>query len=105
MMHKYLRRWHFDLALFFGLAIFSCAYWYSKSRPLWTTFYPTENQHTNSTFTLLGYAADSQSIYTTCGSKKLSKNFLIPQIQRWSAQTGELLEDYTVEMPEEDRFL
>ncbi len=105
-MLKHLRRWHFELALFLGLAIFSWAYWYSKPRPVWTSYYTLkDNGARNNSLTILGYSADSQSIYTTCETTEFSKNLPIPQIQRWSTQTGELLEDYPVEMPEEDRFL
>lgn len=105
-MFKRLRRWHFDLAFFLGLAIFSWAYWYSKPRPVWTSHYPLkDNGARNNNFTLLGYSADSQSIYTTCETTETTKNWPIPQIQRWSTRTGELLEDYPVEFPEEDRFL
>jgi hypothetical protein len=105
-MLKKLRRWHFDLALFLGLAIFSWAYWYSKPRPVWTTYYSLKNNGArNNNFTILGYSTDSQSIYTTCETTELTKNWPIPQIQRWSTQTGELLEDYPVELPEADRFL
>ena len=103
-MLKHLHRWHFDLALFLGLAIFSWAYWYTKPRPLWTTYYNTESYDVKYSFKLLGYSADCQSIYTACDSKKLSKVWPVPQIQRWSTLTGELLEDDTLEMPEEDRF-
>jgi len=104
MLHK-LRRWHFDLALFLGLAIFSWAYWYSKPRPVWTSYYTLkDNAARTNHFTLLGYSADSQSIYTTCENYKLSNNWPFPQIQRWSTKTGELLEDFALQMPEEDRF-
>ncbi len=104
-MLKHLRRWHFDLALFLGLAIFSWAYWYSKPRPVWTKVYPTDNYEVKHSFRFLGYSADSQSIYTTHESNVLRNNWSTPQIQRWSTQTGEMLEDYPVELPEEDRFL
>ncbi|HQR05256.1 MAG TPA: hypothetical protein PLN21_00455 [Gemmatales bacterium] len=105
-MLKRLRRWHFDLALFLGLAIFSWAYWYSKPRPVWTSYYSLkENGSRNNNFTILGYSADSQSIYTSVDTTVVSKNCPIPQIQRWSTRSGELLEDYPVELPEEDRFL
>ena len=105
-MFKRLRRWHFDLALFLGLAIFSWAYWYTKPRPVWTNYYALkDNGARNNSLSILGYSADSQSIYTTCETTEFTKNLPIPQIQRWSTQTGELLEDYPVELPEEDRFL
>ena len=104
LMFKRLRRWHFDLALFLGLAIFSWAYWYTKPRPVWTKWYSIESDEAKYSFNFLGYSADSQSIYTCCESYVLSKTWPIPQIQRWSTKTGELLEDYPVEMPEEDRF-
>src|SRR6185295_1857966 len=104
-MLKKLRRWHFDLALFLGLTIFSWSYWYSKPRPVWTKGYPTDNYEVKHSFRFLGYSADSQSVYTTHENNVLRNNWSTPQIQRWSTQTGELLEDYRVELPEEDRFL
>ncbi|MFT3881628.1 MAG: hypothetical protein QM703_18440 [Gemmatales bacterium] len=105
-MIKKLRRWHFDLAFFLGLAIFSWAYWYSKPRPVWTSYYTLKDNGARINYlNILGYSADSQSIYTTCETTAISKNWPIPQIQRWSTKTGELLEDYPAEFPEEDRFL
>ena len=65
MTRPCLRRWHFDLALFLGLAFFSWAYWYSKPRSVWTSYYALkENGARNNTLSILGYSADSQSIYT-----------------------------------------
>lgn len=34
-MFKYLRRWHFDIAIFLGLTLFAWAYWNSVARPIW----------------------------------------------------------------------
>jgi hypothetical protein len=103
-MWKPLRRWHFDLAFFVGQAIFSWAYWYTKPQPLWTVQYSDMDGLSKYSLTAIGFSADSQSIYTTRESHALSKDWAIPQIQRWDARTGELLEDYPIEMPKEDRF-
>ncbi len=104
-MLKHLRRWHFDLAFFLGLAIFSWAYWYPKPRPAWTIRYADTETPVRRNSSLLGFSEDSQFLYTTQESYALTKDCPVPQIQKWDARTGKLLNDYSVELPEEDRFL
>lgn len=58
-MFKRVRRWHFDVALFLGLALFSWAYWYSKPRPIWTQTVHAE-PGTNVELDWIGYSSDGQ---------------------------------------------
>lgn len=104
-MLKKLRRWHFDLALFLGLAIFSWAYWYSKPRPVWTTEYKAYDDARIKFFIFLGYSQDSQTFYTTWECHETHSDWPIPHVQKWSTHTGELIADYPLTFPEEDHFL
>lgn len=102
-MFKRVRRWHFDVALFLGLALFSWAYWYSKPRPIWTQTVHAE-PGTNVELDWLGYSTDGHVFYS---KRQLWKDkWLAPIIEFRSVATGDVLEQHEVQLtPDEQAIL
>jgi len=111
-MFKRIRRWHFDLALLLGLAIFSIAYYHSIPRPLWTYTQPRwtylEANPKNplpSEFTLLGFSEDDLSFFTCHDIWSQPGHPATPLIKQWEVSTGKHLKSYPFQLPDKDRLL
>ncbi|HQR42927.1 MAG TPA: hypothetical protein PLX97_09590, partial [Gemmatales bacterium] len=101
-MFKRVRRWHFDVALFLGLAVFCWAYWYSKPRPIWTQAVHAE-PGTEVEIDWLGYSSDGQVFYT----KRLrwKDKWLAPVIEFRSVSTGDVIEQYEVQLTPDEQAI
>ncbi|MFT3881263.1 MAG: hypothetical protein QM703_16560 [Gemmatales bacterium] len=96
-----LRRWHFDLAFFVGLLLFGLSYWFIAPRPKWVSRIPTDPT-VNMSAGSLGYSSDGQFYFTIKDTTIVGNHLPKPMIQRWNVKTGELLEEYPLQMPADD---
>lgn len=99
----HIHRWHFDVALSVGVAIFGITFWVSTPTPKWQGFYSPEELSTPRRPAILGYSADSQHLYSNFDNQVISKEWHAPRIQRWDARTGEMIQEYSLQMPIEDQ--
>lgn len=98
-MLKHLRRWHFDLLFFLGLALFATAYWYAKPRPIWQKFYPTYAPVSYDEHQFLNFSADSQRFYSSLQSRKAGNTFQ-SRIITWNTLTGDIEGEIDIKLPE-----
>jgi hypothetical protein len=96
-----LRRWHFDLAFFVGLLVFGLSYWHIAPEPLWVSRIPTDPTF-NMSAGSLGFSSDGQFYYTLKDATIVGNHLPKPMIERWNVKTGELLDEYPLQMPAED---
>lgn len=99
-MLKHLRHWHFDIALFLGLAIFTWAYWYSLPMPVMRIgFKPTDY------VSLAGFSTDSQSVLVMHHGTLKDSHSTIPRIERWDIINKRLDSRFELQVPDYDRKL
>ncbi|MBL8821059.1 MAG: hypothetical protein JNJ77_00625 [Planctomycetia bacterium] len=98
-MLKHLRRWHFDLAIFAGLALFAWAYWYSIPRPTWQVPLIDTVRYEMRSSQLVGEVAlnDQSSCYVECFDTVTKE--VHRYIERRSLTAGDLLQKIEIELP------
>lgn len=98
-MLKHLRRWHFDLAIFLGLALFAWAYWYSIPRPSWQVpFIDTVRYEMRSSQLIGEVALYNQSSCYVEGFDTVTKE-VHRYIERRSLTQGDQLQKIELELP------
>lgn len=100
-MKLHLRRWHFDLAFFVGLLLFGLSYWFIAPRPRWVSRIHTD-QTVDMSASSLGFSSDTQFFYTIKDANIVGNHLPKPMIGCWNVKTGELLQEYPLQMPAED---
>lgn len=100
-MLYHFRRWHFDLALFTGLALFAVCYWYIGPYPRWQYRIPIDPTITTHVSTL-GFSPDDRFYYTLKNDYYTGSRKPQPMIQQWNVSTGDLKAEYPLQLPAGD---
>lgn len=106
-MFKKLKRWHFDAAIFVGLASFALAYWYSMPRPIGRWPLRISSAAPVTPRQMIQVSEDNQFIYLLDASTasfieaKALGSRVAHHIEKRSVSTGALVDRMPLQLPDE----